>query len=553
MASDTDTKRLRRARVSLLRSTAWLRRSFTSRLAWTIIGVNLASLLVLLGGMVAITENRRGLVDAKVDSLTAQAEIIANVITETSVTGVTPGPRMDAEGAREVLRRLSQLYVPDETRALLYEPGPRRIADSDLILGEVEESILAPLGTPERADRSHLRRFEDWLGSLFLNRETRARLDRDLIEEVKEAFETGEPQTGLRRGPDGERIVSVTIPIKLIEAVVGTVTYESYDFDQLIAAERRAILPFAITAFVAIMTGALWLTGSIARPVRRLADAARAVRLAGGRRVPLPDMSKRRDEIGDMGRAFNAMTDALYDRLDAIESFAADVSHEIKNPLTSIRSATEILPLAKDDEKRAKLIGVIQHDVKRLDRLITDISNASRLDAELAREDLAVIDMDRLLAGIVSIYMNPDGSSRSESKPGVKVKLLARDLDLHIRGHEGPLSRVFINLVENAITFSPEGGLVQVTLRRRGQHHGWIRVEVLDEGPGIPTENLETIFERFYTQRPSGAAFGSHSGLGLAIARQIVTAHGGHIHASNRSDRTGARFTVDLPAVTLTD
>ncbi len=545
MASDTDTKKPRTATARWIDFVAWVRRTFTSRLAWTIMGVNLAALAVLLAGMVAITENRRGLVDAKVDSLTAQAEIIANVITETSVSGDAPGPRMDSEGAREVLRRLSQLYVPDETRALLYEPGPRRIADSDLIAGAVEESVLAPLGEDTDDEQGLWRRWEDWIGGLFLSPEERARQDRDLIEEVKATFETGEAQTGLRRGSDGERIVSVTIPIKLIEAVVGTVTYESYDFDELIAAERQAILPFALTAFVAIMTGALWLTGSIARPVRRLADAAREVRLAGGRRVPLPDMSKRRDEIGDMGRAFTAMTDALYDRLDAIESFAADVSHEIKNPLTSIRSAAEILPLAKDDEKRAKLVAVIQHDVKRLDRLITDISNASRLDAELAREDLAPIDMVRLLGDIVSIHTPPDGDTRAP-----RVTLDPRGLDLKVTGHEGPLSRVFINLVENAITFSPEGGRVQVTVQRRGQPHGHIRVEVTDEGPGIPTENLETIFQRFYTERPTGAAFGSHSGLGLAIARQIVTAHGGHIRASNRSDRTGARFTVDLPSTT---
>ena len=543
MASDTATKRPEGFRRRVTGFGVWLRRTFTSRLAWTIIGVNLATLAVLLVGMWALTENRRGLVDAKVDSLTAQAEIIANIITETSVSGDAPGPRMDPDGAREVLRRLSQLYVPDETRALLYAPGPRRIADSDLIAGAVEQSELPAPGDAASRGPGLWRQIEDGFGRLFLDAEDRDRLDRDLVEEVKAAFVTGEPQAGLRRGPDGERIVSVTIPIQLIQAVVGTVTYESYDFDELIAAERAAILPYALTAVIAIMTGALWLTGSIARPVRRLADAARAVRLAGGRRVPLPDMSRRLDEIGDMGRAFTAMTDALYDRLDAIESFAADVSHEIKNPLTSIRSAAEILPLAKDEVLRDKLIAVIQHDVKRLDRLITDISNASRLDAELAREDLSVIDLGRLLGDISSIEM---GGGEDGERP--RIELVTHGADLKIRGHEGPLSRVFINLIENAVTFSPPGGVVTVSVRRVGSTHGRIIVEVRDEGPGVPPDNLETIFERFYTQRPEGAAFGSHSGLGLAIARQIITAHGGRITAANRSDRTGACFTVDLPA-----
>lgn len=549
MASDTATKKLEglRARAGVV--ALFIKRTFTSRLGWTIIGVNLAALAVLLIGMVALTENRRGLVDAKVDSLSAQAEIIANVITETSVRGDSPGPRMDTDGAREVLTRLSRLYVPDETRALIYAPGPVRIADSDLIAGEVEEAVLPALGETAAETRSLLDRVEDAMAGMFQSAEVRAQLDRSLEDEVRAAFATGDTQTGLRRGPDGRRIVSVTLPIQLIQAPVGTVTYESYDFDELVASEREAILPYALTAFLAIMAGALWLTGSIARPVRRLADAARKVRLAGGRRVELPDMGGRRDEIGDMGRAFTQMTTALYDRLDAIESFAADVAHEIKNPLTSIRSAAEILPIARDDEKRDRLIKVIQHDVARLDRLITDISNASRLDAELAREDLGKLDVGRLLRDIASIHQRDPDDPDGASKPDVKVELKADDLS--VRGHEGPLGRVFINLIENAITFSPAGGTVSVRAQRRGGANPAIVVTVEDDGPGIPPDSLETIFERFYTQRPKGAAFGSHSGLGLAIARQIVVAHGGHIRAENRTGADGAsggaRFIVELP------
>jgi two-component system sensor histidine kinase ChvG len=550
MASDTATRKPKDLRARVRFAALWLARSFTSRLGWSIIGVNLAALAVLLIGMVALTENRRGLVDAKVDSLSAQAEIIGNVITETAVRGDPPGPRMNTVGAREVLTRLSRLYVPDETRALIHAPGPQRIADSDLIAGEVEESELPPPGEVVRETRSLMDRAEDGFARLFQSAAMRAQLNRSLDDEVKAAFATGEPQTGLRRGADGRRVVSVTIPIQLIQAVVGTVTYESYDFDELVASERAVILPYAVTAFIAIMAGALWLTASIARPVRRLADAAREVRLAGGRRVGLPDMTKRRDEIGDMGRAFTQMTDALYDRLDAIESFAADVSHEIKNPLTSIRSAAEILPIANTDEKRARLIKVIQHDVNRIDRLITDISNASRLDAELTREDLARLDAGRLLKDIAALHRREDDGVDPGDRVDVRVAL--KDADLFLRGHEGPLGRVFINLVENAVTFSPPGGIVTVTGRRRGAGaSGQVIVTVEDEGPGIPDDSLETIFDRFYTQRPQGAAFGSHSGLGLAIARQIVTAHGGRIRAENRAAQTpgttGARFTVELP------
>jgi two-component system sensor histidine kinase ChvG len=553
MASDTVTKRLKAVWLTAVGTVRRWRSVVFSRLGWAIIGVNFAALAFLLVGMAAITENRRGLVEAKELSLAAQAEIIANVITETAVSGDAPGPRMDADAAREVLRRLSPLYVPDETRALLHGPGPILVADSDLIAGEVEQSALPPVGA-EAGEREIVRRLvrpvEQWWAGIFVPAETRALTNRTLEDEVAAAFRTGEPQSGVRREADGARIVSVTIPIQLIQAVVGTVTYESYDFEALIEAERQAIIPFAGAAIFAIMASAVWLTFSIAQPVRDLSEAARKVRLAGGRRVALPDMSRRRDEIGQLGQAFAAMTNALYDRLDAIESFAADVSHEIKNPLTSIRSAAEILPLAKDDARRDKLIKVIQHDVKRLDRLVTDISNASRLDAELAREDLARVDVGRLLTDIASTH----GSARGPGQPRpVQVAVSARG-DLGVRGHEGPLSRVFINLIENAVTFSPEGGTVSVEARRSPGPHGRVRITVDDEGVGVPDENLEAIFDRFYTQRPDGAAFGTHSGLGLAIARQIVTAHGGYIRAQNRlgpdGARLGARFTVDLPAGT---
>jgi two-component system, OmpR family, sensor histidine kinase ChvG len=515
------------------------------RLWQLIAAINAAVLLVLLLGLTAITEARRGVVAAKLDSLTAQAEIIASVITETAVYGDAPGPRMDNESAREVLRRLSSLYVPDQSRAILHAPGPARIADSDLIAGQVQITPLPPpgdgAGPPRRGPGDMVVPLRDWISMLWTTPETRAYLELTLNEEVARAFETGEPQRGVRRGADGGRVVSVTLPIQLIQAVVGTVTYESYDLDELIAEERLFLAVFVVFAAGIIAIGTIILTVSIAGPLARLSEAARRVRLAGGARVPLPDFGQRGDEIGALSTAFSQMTNALYDRLDAIESFAADVAHEIKNPLTSIRSAAETLPLARDDAQRARLIAVIQHDVRRLDRLITDISNASRLDAELAREDLALVDIARMLGDIASLH-RPDAE---DAPPRVIVN--AGPGALLMRGHEGPLSRVFINLVDNALTFSPPDAVVRLTARRTGAAHGRLIVTVEDDGPGIPPESLEAIFDRFHTRRPEGTAFGAHSGLGLAIARQIVNAHGGVIRAGNRPEG-GAVFTVDLPA-----
>ena len=338
----------------------------------------------------------------------------------------------------------------------------------------------------------------------------------------------------------------MSIPIQPVRAVIGVVTIESYDLDTLIAAERRALLPFMVIAALVSGMSSLALTVFIARPIRRLARAAHEARRAGGRRVKMPDLGSRNDEIGDLGVALSEMTDALYDRLDAIESFAADVAHELKNPLTSIRSAVEVLPMAKDAERRDRLLAVIVADVKRLDRLITDISRASRVDAELTREDVERFDLAAMLAELAETY-------NENPRNGVRVVIDRTVRNGFVRGRDGPLGQVFRNLIDNAITFSPEGGTILIRLVRGHRNGGAsLVVHVDDNGPGIPEDNLETVFQRFYTERPKGAEFGTHSGLGLAIARQIIKAHGGQIIAANRLDEdgkiAGARFSVELPA-----
>lgn len=548
MASDTATRKREalktrftplRTRMAGLR--AVLRRALFSRLALGILTANLVALGFLALGTLALTENRTGLIDAKVDSLTSQADIIRNVITETAVEGA-PEPILNTRLAAEVLARL---YVPAGTRALIYDRDGRLAADSYLSAGRVSVELLPPPGERDLggALTGSWRGLRDFIGGFFLSEAERDARERSLAEEIGLAQTTGDPVAGIRRGPQGERVVSVTLPIAPVQTVVGSVTYESYDYDALIAADRLAILPYlGFAALIIVAFGAL-LAVRIAGPVKRLSDAARSVQLAGGRRVPMPDFSRRKDEIGDLEQAFRAMTDALYDRLDAIESFAADVAHEIKNPLTSIRSAAEVLVKAKDAAARERLVALIQKDVGRLDRLITDISNASRLDAELARDSVAPVDLARLLRDIIRVYV--DGE-----RCGERQLVLDADPGAMVLGREEPLGRVFTNLIDNALTFSPQGGTVRLTVRRAGGARGRLLVTVEDEGPGIPPEALETIFQRFYTQRPAGAAFGTHSGLGLAIVRQIVSAHGGTIHAENRHpEGSGARFVVELPSV----
>jgi len=304
------------------------------------------------------------------------------------------------------------------------------------------------------------------------------------------------------------------------------------------------LIPFILVGTGVTLLSSLLLSWLVAQPIMRLARAADRVKLSRARAISLPDLAERQDEIGDLTRALEDMTDTQSQRMDAIESFAADVAHEIRNPLTSIRSAVETLDLVKDPEPRARLMRILQQDVGRLDRLITDISNASRLDAELSREPDRPIDIGRLAGEIVSLY----GASSKPGDPPVRFEAEDTLQPIRVIGREGPLSQVIRNLIDNARSFSPEGQPVTVRcLRRDGQ----AVTSVEDRGPGVPPDNLETVFERFYTSRPKGAAFGSHSGLGLSIARQIVEAHNGRIWAENvlgpDGQVRGARFSVALP------
>jgi two-component system sensor histidine kinase ChvG len=362
------------------------------------------------------------------------------------------------------------------------------------------------------------------------------------MNEVRQAM-TGVHWAGMRMAEDGERVVSVSIPIQHVQAVLGVLTLEASDVDEIIAAERRALVPFILIAIGVTLVSSLLLNNLIAQPVRQLARAADRVRLSRARAISLPDIAKRDDELGDLTRSLEDMTHVLSERMDAIESFAADVAHEIKNPLTSLRSAVETLNIVKDEAARARLLNILKNDVQRLDRLVTDISNASRLDAELSRDDPKSVDLSRLMADVTGLY-------EATVKPGEAPVIYTPPQGLEpvlVSGREGPLGQVFRNLIDNARSFSPPDGSVRVRLERA---RGEVIATVDDDGPGIPADNLETVFERFYTSRPKGAAFGGNSGLGLSIARQIVSAHNGSIHAENRpgpdGKPAGARFVVTL-------
>lgn len=352
----------------------------------------------------------------------------------------------------------------------------------------------------------------------------------------------------------GELIVSVAVPVQRFRAVLGVLllSTQAGDIDKIVHAERLAIIRvFGVAALVNVILSLL-LSSTIANPLRRLSAAAIRVRRGGAKeREEIPDFSSRQDEIGNLSVALREMTTALYDRIAAIENFAADVSHELKNPLTSLRSAVETLPLARNEESKKRLMDVIQHDVRRLDRLISDISDASRLDAELARADAKKVDLEKLLGDLVEISRQIRGSKKPVLLDFVVDRRDNPRASFIVSGYELRIGQIITNLIENARSFVPEqNGRIVVRLTRSRSTRCIVYVE--DNGPGIQAEDIDRIFERFYTDRPEGEDFGQNSGLGLSISRQIAEAHGGTLRAENIAGKdgriSGARFVLSLPA-----
>jgi two-component system sensor histidine kinase ChvG len=589
---DRARRMLRGAFDWMRRAPGWLaehrpfRHGFSS-LTRRIVVLNLIGLAILVSGILYLNQFRAGLIDAKVQSLLTQGEIIARAIAasagvDTNEVQVDPeklleielgqagtgddgsalsgslGFTIDPERAAPILR---PLVKPTGSRARIYNRDGALILDSDTFYsrGEVLRYDLPPPDTDE----------PDALTKFWQAVKTRMRqYDLPLYTEIGGANGKAYPEvatalTGtsvpiVRINDKGELVVSVAVPVQRMRAVLGVLLLSTRggDIDNIVAAERWGIVRVSLFAAAVTVVLSLILANTIAGPVQRLSAAAERVRHSVRARAEIPDFTDRSDEIGHLSGALRDMTGALYRRIDAIESFAADVAHELKNPLTSLRSATETLPLAKTEESKERLMEIIQHDVRRLDRLISDISDASRLDAELAREDAEPVSMDELLRATVSLFNDIHRDDTPEVVLDIAYAPGAHPY--RVTGHDSRLHQVIVNLLENAISFSPPGGRVAVVARRIGSE---IQIAVEDEGPGIPHENLERIFERFYTDRPQ-ENFGQNSGLGLNISRQIVVAHGGRLHAENRppaglgrgkgdggdGGSGGARFVIRLPS-----
>lgn len=365
----------------------------------------------------------------------------------------------------------------------------------------------------------------------------------DAWPEAEAALVSRSPTTALRRAPEGTPFISAAAPLGPPErGLVLLLTSNARDIRTVVRSERLTLgFVLAATILLSVLLS-LFLARTIARPLRRLARAAHRVRLGRAREVSVPLLPARRDEIGLLARALHDMTQSLRYRIDATEAFAADVTHELKNPLASLRSAVDSLERVEDPALRRQLLDVVRHDVRRLDRLIVDIAEVSRLDAELSRARFEPVDLGRLIESMLDVW-DARGAGR-----GVRIAFARpRVGSAVVMGEESRLARVFDNIVDNAISFSPEGGLVEIAAVHAGSN---VLVSVEDEGPGIPETAREAIFNRFHSIRPEGEAFGRHSGLGLAIAKAIVEGHDGRIWVEDRFDgRPGARIVIRFPGV----
>ncbi len=509
-----------------------------STLTWRIIAFNAIALVVLTMGVILVQSSGRGLVQERLTGVHEQAAIVAGTLSEYATD-----PGTHTLKVAEAERLLRQLMTPTRLRARLYLPNGHLSVDTrDLLPRNLVQVDELPALDRWTQVKERVRRFYD--GIMGVRPFTRlapyseSSEDGRIYREVDDAL-AGTAATAQRVDEQNKLVLSVAVPIERFRAVYGVlfVTTEGGDIDDILRQERFTLIEVILVAFAVMLLSSLYLAGTIAEPVRRLAAAADLVRQGLAGRDAIPRLPERNDEIGDLADSLKEMTATLYDRIGEIERFAADVAHELKNPLTSLASAVEMLVRAPDAETRAKLMGMVRADVKRIDRLITDISDASRLDAELSRERHSVIDLSHLLSTIVEIY------DMTEISKGQNVQLLDElPPGTRVMGNDERLGQVFRNLIDNAISFSPEGGAIVMTARR---HNLMAHISVEDSGPGIPPDNLESIFERFYTERPA-AHFGNNSGLGLSIARQITQNAGGRIWAENR-EGGGARFIVELP------
>ncbi|MFC3613858.1 sensor histidine kinase [Lutimaribacter marinistellae] len=523
----------------------------TSPLTRKIITFNLIALIILVAGILYSIDSRDSLVRQRANALVGETQLVGDVF-EAQLADGFPVNLATGDGV-DVATTLQGLSLRKGVEVFVYDTSEMLVGS---ILGEEQTPAIAALNSRE-SNRTIISDGLSAVGSGMARVfQSGSDVPQPVIEEqlsslVAQAL-IGGTQVQTLRDADGGTVIAAATPVLQNGSPIGVVAMVSPagEIDALVRREREQVLQMFVVALLVSIGLSLVLASTIANPLADLAEAAELGRDRNARRVNpgrirIPDLSARPDEIGRLSRALRGMVSALYNRIDGNEQFAADVAHEIKNPLASLQSAVGTLRMVRRDDQRAKLLDVIEHDVRRLDRLVSDISNASRLDAELVKEDEQPFNLLEMLDNL-NQHLGEDARSK-----GIDYIADLPPDPIVIHGLEARLAQVFVNLITNAISFCEDGDAIRVWARRRSNR---VLVVVEDTGPGIPDEALSKIFKRFYSQRPA-EHFGNNSGLGLAISKQIVEAHGGVIWAENirpteadvTSDPLGARFVVGLP------
>jgi two-component system sensor histidine kinase ChvG len=531
------------------------RRRRFSRLTLTILALNMFPVATLFGGLMYVGSYERSLLAAEHASLKTQTQLMAAGLGEIAVPpGFPEEQKLDLAAAKLLMQRM--IRPSGGVRARLFDRRGKMVVDSRALLapgGDIRVEELPPPSGRSWFTGAVVRVY-DWFFYLLSRRREEAPAYRERATERADDFVEvqsalrGDPLSVVRRARRGYLVLSHAEPVRRFKTVFGAlmIITSSLEVDKAVRRVRFDILRIFAVVFVFTVLVSLYMARTIARPINRLAAAADNMRHGLSRQITIPDFSRRRDEIGDLSATLRSLTKELWERMDAIERFAADVSHELKNPLSSLRSAIETAGKVQDPKARQKLLEVIQEDVGRLDRLITDISRASRLDAELSRVAPAPVDVGQALHALIDVHK----ATAPDADPAVRLTV-ADAPQLWTMAVEDRLVQVFHNLLANAISFSPPRGVIEIEARLAPGAKDMVEVSISDQGPGIPDASLAQIFERFYSERPSGEKFGTHSGLGLSISRQIVEASGGQIWAENRRDKTGAvsgaRLVVRLP------
>ena len=520
MASDINSERNSEADLALTWSGRWT-------LAHRILAVNLLTLVLVLLAIFYLESYRNRLEKERVHKVEAEASMAA--------TAIESVPKSDRE------KLLANFSRQNQTRLRLYGPDGKLQLDSWRMTGPTYR-LRDP--TMQKWTKDVARALDRGFNAI-VGEES----DEDFVEpstdsaaawsEVVDSRSSGAIESEVRQAPELTPVFSAAAPVEGGSTLL--VTDNDRDFTKRVRRQRASLLiALGVVAALSVLLS-LFLARTIVRPLRRIAFAAHRVRLGRAREVKVPRLPSRRDEIGLLARSISDMSQSLRHRIDNIEAFAADVTHELKNPLASLRSAVDGLERIEDPSLRKQLIDVIRQDVQRLDRLIGDIGEAARTDAELARARFEPVDLGDLIGQLVSAW-----ESRRETG-NVRIAFARpRRASAIVMGEPGRLARAIDNIVDNAISFSPPGGLVEVAATHVGDE---IRIRIDDEGPGVPPELREAIFNRFRSVRPQAESFGRHSGLGLAIARAIVEGHDGEIDVADRDDApSGARFTIILKA-----